>query len=99
MIQALPGRLAEYERRHRAIWPEMKQLLSEHGVHRFSIFAREPAGQLFGYLELEDETRYEALAQHPVCQRWWKYMTEVLVTAPGSEKGTEELLREVFYME
>ena len=32
------GQHEEYERRHRPIWPELEQVLLEHGVHTYSIF-------------------------------------------------------------
>ena len=33
-----PGCEAEYERRHAAIWPEMKALLAKNGVFDYSIY-------------------------------------------------------------
>ena len=32
------GHEAEYERRHRPIWPELEAVLRSHGVHTYSIF-------------------------------------------------------------
>ena len=32
-----PGCEAEYERRHAAIWPELKQMIKEQGVGNYSI--------------------------------------------------------------
>ena len=33
-----PGCEEEYERRHRAIWPEVKKMISESGVYDYSIY-------------------------------------------------------------
>ena len=33
-----PGCEAEYEKRHAAIWPELKALLSQNGVSDYSIY-------------------------------------------------------------
>ena len=33
-----PGYEAEYEKRHAAIWPELKALLSKNGVSDYSIY-------------------------------------------------------------
>ena len=33
-----PGFEKEYEKRHAAIWPELKQMLSENGVYDYSIY-------------------------------------------------------------
>jgi len=35
-----PGQAAEYERRHRAIWPELAAQLKEAGISDYSIFPR-----------------------------------------------------------
>ena len=40
------GREAEYERRHRPIWPELEALLKAHGVHNYSIFLHAETRQL-----------------------------------------------------
>ena len=34
-----PGYEAEYEKRHAAIWPELKALLSKNGVSDYSIYS------------------------------------------------------------
>ncbi len=98
LIQVKPGMAAEYERRHNDIWPELTALFKQQGVRTFSISLHESTGFLFGYIETEDEERYNAIGNYDVCKRWWRYMTEVLVCEnPHSEKGKEEMLREVFF--
>ena len=52
----------EYERRHRPIWPELEAVLRSHGVHNYSIFLHPETRQLFGYVEIEDEARWTAVA-------------------------------------
>jgi len=100
LIQAKPGMAAEYERRHNPIWPELERELKAHGARNYSIFLHEPSGMLFGYLEVDDEARYQQIAETEVCQRWWPHMAEVLVCENGqSEKGKEETLREVFHLD
>jgi L-rhamnose mutarotase len=100
VIRARPGQAGEYQRRHNPIWPELEATLKRHGVHHYSIFLREETGELFGYLEVEDETRFQQLAETEVCRRWWRHMTEVLVCdRPDSAKAREETLREVFHLE
>jgi L-rhamnose mutarotase len=68
------GHEQEYERRHRPIWPELEQVLREHGVHNYSIFLHEETRQLFGYAEIENEAQWATIAQRPVCQKWWAHM-------------------------
>ncbi len=90
----------EYERRHDNIWTELTDIFKRHGVHKYSIHLHKPTGYLFGYIEIEDESEFNAIGNYEVCKRWWKYMTEVLVCEDGqSEKGKEEILKEVFYFE
>ncbi len=92
------GSEEEYERRHRPIWPELEQVLRDHGVHNYSIFLHEETRQLFGYAEIEDEAKWAAIAQTPVCQKWWAYMKELMPANPdGSPVSTG--LREVFHID
>ena len=52
------GQEAEYERRHRPIWPELEKVLKDHGVHNYSIFLHAETRQLFAYAEIEDEAHW-----------------------------------------
>ena len=87
----------EYERRHRPIWAELEETLRAHGAHNYSIFLHPETRQLFGYVEVEDEARWGAIAQTDVCRRWWQHMSSVMPSnADGSPVATG--LREVFYL-
>ena len=92
------GREAEYERRHRPIWPELEAVLKRHGVHNYSIFLHPETRQLFGYVEVEDEARWAAIARTDVCRRWWRYMREVMPARPDDSPVSVEL-REVFHLD
>ena len=93
-----PGHEAEYERRHRPIWPELEAVLQAHGVHNYSIFLHEETRQLFAYAEIEDEARWAAIAQTEVCQRWWKHMVDVMPSNPDPSPVARGLC-EVFHLE
>jgi L-rhamnose mutarotase len=69
-----PGRAAEYERRHNPIWTELGDTLLRHGVRSYSIYLDPETHDLFGYVEVDDEQRWEAIAATDVCQRWWRSM-------------------------
>ncbi|OJY91449.1 MAG: hypothetical protein BGP14_16030 [Sphingobacteriales bacterium 44-15] len=98
LIQVKDGMAEEYECRHNNIWPELIVLFRQQGVRIFSIHLHEPTGFLFGYIETEDEERFNAIGDYDVCKRWWKYMAEVLVCENEySDKGKEEMLGEVFF--
>ncbi len=92
------GREPEYERRHRPIWPELEQVLREHGVHNYSIFLHEETRQLFGYAEIEDEAKWAAIAQTEVCRKWWKHMKEIMPSNPDNSP-VSSALREVFHLD
>ena len=93
-----PQEAVEYERRHSPIWPELQQVLREHGVHEYSIFLDETDGSLFGYVEIEDEARWDAIAQTPVCRRWWTHMRDIMPTNPDDSPRSVPL-REVFHLD
>ena len=92
-----PGREEEYERRHTPIWSDLQAVLKAHGVHNYSIFLDPEDRSLFGYVEVEDEERWEAIAATPQCRRWWAYMKEVMPANPDDSPVSREL-REVFHL-
>ena len=92
-----PGREAEYARRHQPIWDELAATLKAHGAHNYSIFLHPETRQLFGYVEIEDDARWAAIAKTDVCQRWWKFMGEVMPANPEHSPVSREL-KEVFYL-
>ena len=50
-----PGYEAEYEKRHAAIWPELKALLSKNGVSDYSIYWDKETNILFAFQKTEGE--------------------------------------------
>jgi L-rhamnose mutarotase len=93
-----PGVAAEYERRHRPIWRELEDTLIAHGVGTYSIFLDEETNVLFGYVEMESEERWNAVASTDVCRRWWRHMRELMPSNPDDSPVSREL-REVFHIE
>jgi L-rhamnose mutarotase len=92
------GAEAEYERRHRPIWDELAAVLRAHGAHNYSIFLHPETRQLFAYVEIEDEARWNAIAQTPICQKWWKHMGDIMPGNPDSSPVALGL-KEVFHLE
>jgi len=91
------GAEAEYERRHRPIWPELEAVLRSHGVRTYSIFLDETTRDLFGYAEVDSEARWEAIAATDVCRRWWRHMREIM-PAHADDSPVSRPLREVFHL-
>ena len=91
------GAEAEYARRHQPIWDDLAAVLKAHGAHNYSIFLDPTTRQLFGYVEIEDEARWNAIARTEVCQRWWKHMGDIM---PGNadHSPVSRGLNEVFHL-
>ena len=92
------GSEQEYERRHRPIWKELEEALKSHGAHNYSIFLLPETRQLFGYVEIEDEAQWAAIAKTDVCQRWWKHMGDVMPSNPDHSPVAAGL-SEVFHID
>ena len=93
-----PNQHAEYARRHNPIWQELEDALRSHGVLSYSIFLDETTNELFAYVELESEARWNAIAQTDVCRRWWKYMREIMPSNADDSPVSREL-KKVFHLE
>jgi L-rhamnose mutarotase len=91
------GSEAEYARRHQPIWDELAAVLKSHGAHNYSIFLHPETRQLFGYVEIESEERWAAIAKTEVCQRWWKHMGDIMPSNPDHSPVSREL-KEVFHL-
>ena len=93
-----PGAEAEYARRHQPIWDDLAAVLRAHGSHNYSIFLDPATRQLFGYVEIEDEARWAAVAQTDACQRWWRFMGDLMPSNPDHSPGSRSL-NEVFHLD
>lgn len=88
----------EYEKRHRPIWKELHDVLKSHGVHNYSIWLDKKTSQLFGYVEIESEERWNAIASTAVCRKWWAHMKDIMPSNPDNSPVSKEL-REVFHID
>lgn len=92
------GQESEYERRHQPIWPELEAVLKKHGAHNYTIFLNPQTRQLFGCVEIEDEARWNAIAQTPICRKWWAHMKELMPSNLDNSPVSSEL-KEVFHID
>lgn len=74
------GMAEEYERRHNALWPEMRDMIHEYGGKNYSIYLDTDTNVLYGYLEVESEERWAASADTEICRKWWDYMADIMET-------------------
>ncbi len=95
VMQVNPDAHEEYQRRHNPIWPELEAVLKSHGAHNYVIYLDNARNLLFATVEIESEERWNAVASTDVCQRWWKYMTDVMPANAGNDSN----LLIVFYVQ
>lgn len=87
----------EYQRRHEALWPELKDLLKSNGIRDYAIYLDEETNSLFGVMQTEAPELLQNLPEHPVMKRWWAYMHDIMET--NSDNSPVSIpLREVFYL-
>ena len=86
-----PGCVAEYKKRHDEIWPELSALLKTAGVSDYSIYLDEEHHVLFAVLRRTAGHTMDDLPQHPVMQRWWAHMGDLMRTHPDGSPVAEPL--------
>jgi len=91
------GMAVEYERRHDAIWPELEALLREAGVSDYSIHLDVETHLLIGVLTRSDDHTMDDLPSHPVMQKWWAHMADIMEVGPDNAPVAVPLAR-VFHM-
>lgn len=97
-MKLYPGMEIEYEKRHNELWPEMQNMIHEYGGHNYSIFLDKETNVLYGYIELEDEEKWNESANTPICRKWWHYMSDIMETNPDESPVSIDL-KSVFYLE
>jgi len=93
-----PGMAKEYEKRHKELWPEMKEMIHEYGGKNYSIFLDEETNVLFGYLEVEDEAKWAQSADTEINRKWWDFMADIMDTNPDNSPVSVDL-QEVFHLD
>lgn len=98
--QVDPSKLEEYRARHRAVWPELLQALSDAGWRNYSLFLRAD-GLLIGYVEADDLAEaQQRVARTEVNTRWQAEMSEIFADLDGAAPDQRwELIPEVFNLE
>lgn len=90
-MKLLPGNEAEYQRRHEAIWPELSTLLKDSGIEKYTIFLHEATATLFAVQETSGIAGSQELGEHPLVQRWWDYMADIMETNEDNSPVTVPL--------
>lgn len=88
----------EYVKRHNELWPEMVDLIHNHGGKNYSIFFDAETNILFGFIEVEDEKKWADLAKTDINKKWWNFMADIMETNLDNSPVSTDL-KEVFYLE
>ena len=72
------GEAIAYQKRHDESWPELVGLLHDTGISDYSIFLEEETHRLFAVLRRTIDHKMDALPQHKVMQRWWKFTGDIM---------------------
>lgn len=94
-MKVYPDQHAEYEKRHKELWPEMRQMLKKHKVKSYSIFLDKETSVLFAYAEIESEELWNQIAMTDINQKWWEFMEPVMETNPD-KSSISQVLKQVF---
>lgn len=99
LLKVRRDRLDEYKERHKTVWAEMRQALSETGWQNYSLFLRED-GMLVGYLETPDFQRaLRLMAEREVNARWQASMAPFFEELDGKRPDQGMLrLEEIFHL-
>ena len=96
-MQLNPGCREEYIKRHAEIWPELISLLKQAGILDYSIHLDTETDILFGVLWRKDSHSMNDLPNHPVMQKWWAYMADIMSINPNNGPVSKPL-EIVFHM-
>jgi L-rhamnose mutarotase len=84
-MQLKPGVVAEYQRRHDELWPDLAEALRAAGIHDYWIFLDEPTLSLFAVLKRRPGFPFDELPLQPVMRRWWDYMADLMEVEPDNK--------------
>ena len=97
-MKLYPGMEEEYEKRHNALWPEMKDMIHEYGGKNYTIFLDKETLVLYGYIELEDPAKWDESADTAINRKWWDFMADIMETNPDNSPVSVDL-HEVFHLD
>ena len=90
-MKLYPGMEEEYEKRHNQLWPEMIDMIHEHGGKNYTIALDPETLVLYGYIEIEDEELWSKGADTAVNRKWWDFMADIMDTNPDNSPVCKDL--------
>lgn len=101
MLKVKKDKIAEYERLHTQVWPEMLAALRAAGWRNYSLFLHEN-GLLFGYFETPQslQAAQEIIEQTEVNTKWQAMMAPYFEMPAGEAPARMMIeLEEVFHLD
>lgn len=92
----LPGKKAEYIRRHDALWPEMAETLRQAGIRNYTIWCCGDRALRLLRVRARRGLRRQGAGGEPVVARWNEYMRDVMRMEFDPNTGTAVALEPVF---
>lgn len=91
-----PALIAEYERYHQKIWPEIDASIRESGIKDMEIYRIE--NRLFMIMETDETFSFEQKSindsANPIVQEWEKLMWQYQQALPTAKPGEKWMLME-----
>lgn len=84
-FRLFPGREAEYDRRHRAVWPEQLAALSAAGLRNMTGFRRGTDAWYYARAVPDRATAYGRLSAMEANRRWGAYFTDTIAEITGPD--------------
>lgn len=91
-----PDLIAEYERYHRDVWPEIQQSIREAGIINMEIYRT--GNRLFMIMEVDDTFDFDRKARmdadNPKVREWEELMWKFQQPLPWAKEGEKWILME-----
>ena len=96
-MKVLPGKIAEYKKRHDELWPDLAKALKDAGISDYSIWHDPETDSLFATLVRADDHTMADLPKTDANKRWWAFMADIM---DYNEDGTPTVvaLDQVFHL-
>ncbi|HYV97243.1 MAG TPA: L-rhamnose mutarotase [Gemmatimonadaceae bacterium] len=94
-----PALIAEYERHHRNVWPEIERSIRDSGIEALEIYRT--GNRLFMIIEAGEQFSFDAKAAadaaNPEVQKWETLMWAFQQALPWAARGEKWVLMERLY--
>jgi L-rhamnose mutarotase len=98
ILHLRPGAAEAYEEAHRAVWPELLELLKSAGIREYSIYRRDEL-LILTLRAVDFEAAWSRINNHPVNLRWQQTMAPLFAPVEGLRPGERfPMMEEVFYL-